>query len=578
MKYWRTGVSDCTLVFMGAASVPQSPDASLAPSARPPRRALAQAHDTVQTLVEQGRPEEAVEFLLAALAAVLDKSAELELLIAKLRRANHRSEHTDPGQLALLLEQLAALGSVDDAAPVDPEAEAREDEALDQEIAAAERAHPEDAPTAPSRRRWQTSAAVERRVKVHELPRAERACPTCGRERQSLGVDVTHALEYVPGHFVDHEHHRTKYACGTCKEGIATAAAPAKVLPRSAADASLLAHIVVSKYVDHCPLHRLHRIYARSGATIPVSTLADWVGEVGALVLPLVEVLAARVRHATVVRTDATGLRVLDPTSPANIEWGTMWCYVGDDRDVVFRYTPRGDGATGPWKFLAGRTGYTHADAASVFDRLYDGQAASAIEVGCWAHGRRRLVALQDMDCRVAYPLTLIARLYRIERLADAQHLDMPGRTALRQERAPPLLAKLQRWLVATGEKEPPSSDLAKAAAYLVNQWTALTRFVDDARLSLDNNLCEQQLRDIALGRKNFLFAGSHDAASRAAALYSLLRTCALHGVLPLPYLTDVLRKLSTGEYDTRLDELLPDRWQTAQTTVSDERIAPAAG
>lgn len=154
----------------------------------------------------------------------------------------------------------------------------------------------------------------------------------------------------------------------------------------------------------------------------------------------------------------------------------------------------------------------------------------------------------------------------------------MKGRTALRQERAPPLLAKLQRWLVATSGTEPPSSDLAKAARYLVNQWTALTRFVDDARLSLDNNLCEQQLRDIALGRKNFLFAGSHDAASRAAALYSLLRTCALHGVLPLPYLTDVLRKLSTGEYDTRLDELLPDRWQTAQTTVSDERIAPAAG
>jgi transposase len=188
-----------------------------------------------------------------------------------------------------------------------------------------------------------------------------------------------------------------------------------------------------------------------------------------------------------------------------------------NDRDVVFRYTPDGDGATGPWRFLAGRTGYVQADAASVFDRLYDGQAAAAIEVGCWAHGRRRLVALQDMDCRVAYPVKLIARLYRIERLADAQHLDVPSRTALRQERAPPLLNKLQRWLVPTLAAEPPSSDLAKAAAYLVNQWTALTRFVEDGRLALDNNLCEQQLRDIALGRKNFLFAGSHDAAGRAA-------------------------------------------------------------
>jgi transposase len=239
-----------------------------------------------------------------------------------------------------------------------------------------------------------------------------------------------------------------------------------------------------------------------------------------------------------------------------------MWCYVGDDLDVVFRYTPTGEGASGPWEFLAGRTGYVQADAASVFDRLYNGQVASATEAGCWSHGRRRLVALRDTDCRVAYPLKLIARLYRIEHLADALQLSPDERASLRQERSQPVLAKLKRWLLSTLANEPPSSDLAKATGYLLNQWTALSQFIKDGRLDLDNNLCEQQMRDIALGRKNYLFAGSHDAARRAAALYSLMRSCAQRRVPPLPYLTDVLRKLADGWKQSRLDELLPHRWE----------------
>lgn len=138
---------------------------------------------------------------------------------------------------------------------------------------------------------------------------------------------------------------------------------------------------------------------------------------------------------------------------------------------MLFRYTPTGEGATGPWTFLAGRTGYVQADAATVFDRLFTGQAARAIEVGCLAHGRRKLIALQDMDCRVAYPLKLIARLYRIEHLADARGLAPDGRAALRQTRSAPVLERLQRWCVLTRTQEPPSTDLAKAAGYFVNHW-----------------------------------------------------------------------------------------------------------
>ena len=529
--------------------------------------AFHQVRDAATALLAEGRSDEAFEYLLSALEAVLKKSGELELLLAKLRRERlaRTSERVDPGQLTLLFEAwLDPLGPEPE--EVDPEAEARADAELEEEI---QREREARRPRGERKRRASRGVRtrnVPREIHQVEVPAEERTCPHCGREKQKIGEDVSRVLEYVPGHFVEHEYHREKWACGTCKLGVTTAPAPEKVIERSAAGASLLAHVVVSKHVDHCPLHRLQRIYERSGVTIPVSTLSDWVATVAERIKPLVERIAGRILHdAYIVQTDSTGLKVLDPKSPENIERGTIWCYVGDDKDVVFRYTPTGEGATGPWTFLAGRQGYIQADAASVFDRLFNGEVASAVEVGCGAHGRRRFVALRDTDCRVAYPLKLITRLYRIEELADVKELSPEGRTALRRKRSAPALESLKRWLVGTLAQEPPGSQLAGAIGYLVNQWTPLTRFLHDGRLSLDNNLCERQIRDVALGRKNFLFAGSHQAARRTATLYSLMRTCAQHGVPPLPYLTDVLPRIPTSCEDDRLHELLPDRWELSR-------------
>jgi transposase len=552
------------------------PDAS---TTVPRRRgaSLADLRAGFEPLLAAGRAEDACEFLLAAYAAVFAKNEELALLVARLRRPGRRSERVDPEHLQLLFDQM--LTGEDPAVVVnqlDEELSSELDAVLEREIAVAEAAvEARAADAAPGRRSlraaraWQTAETVPHEVHICEVPAEARRCGTCGAEQRAIGHDLAHRLEFVPAHFIEHEYHVAKYACPRCKEGVTTAPGPVRVLERSAADASLFADIVVSKYVDHCPLHRLHRIYDRTGVGLPVSTMADWVAGVAELVAPLVDRIAQRVQDAYVVRTDATGLKVLDPASPAHIELGTLWCYVGDDRDVLFRYAPTGEGTTGPWAFLAGRRGYIQADAASVFDRLFTGRVATAVEVGCLAHARRRYVALKDTDARVAYPLKQIARVYRIEHLADVEGCSPEARARLRQARSLPLLEKLHRWALAVAASEEPASELAKAARYTVNHWTALTRFVTDGRLAPDNNLCEQQLRAIALGRKNYLFSGSHAAAVRAATLYSLMRTCAQYQVAPLPYLTDVLQRLAHGVSAGQLDAVLPDRWQAAQANAT---------
>jgi len=289
-------------------------------AALPPRRemaALRQIKESAQALLKEGKTEETWEFLLSALEAVLSRNTDLELLVAKLRRVhlNPRSERIDPAQLVLLFEALASQTTAE--AELDAEAEAQADAQLDREIEDAEKTAPETEKTKKRTKGpgWKTRG-VRQEVHKLEVQQAERTCAACGREKKPIGEDVTRRLEFVPAHFVEHVYHLEKYACGYCKEGVATATAPEQVLERSAATPSLLAHVVISKYVDHTPLHRLHRIYARCGAEIPVSTLSDWTAAVGDLVEPLVERLAERVRKAYIVRTDATGFRWRSPEVP----------------------------------------------------------------------------------------------------------------------------------------------------------------------------------------------------------------------------------------------------------------------
>lgn len=535
------------------------------------REQMERVQQQLRALIAEGRGDEAVELALAIFMQLEHDKLRLmlELALERRQRSGRTTEKIDPAQLLLMLEVMVT-SAVDES--TDLAATTAEDEVLDHE-----RDELEALTASPTRRRpvrRRLPRTLPRDVIHHELPADERTCGSCGEPMGQIGEDVSELLELVPAHFRVQEHHRAKYACGRCKDGVKTAPGPAKLIEKGLAGTGLLAHVAVSKYEDHLPLNRLAGIYARGGVELASSTLCGWVEAVAEEVRPVVERIWEKAQASHTLQTDGSGLKVLDRDDPEGVRTGTMWCFVGDEKYVVFKYAPTGSGEDGPWKFLAGREGYLQADAASVFDRLYNGAKARATEVGCWAHARRKFHVLQDSDARVAYPLKLISQLYRVEDLADRRGLGAEARQRLRQERASPILERLDRWLQRTVMSEPPASALVRACAYSLKQWVALTEFLNDGWLPLDNNCCERQIRSLAVGRKNYLFAGSDAGAERAAILYSLLRTAALAGVDTYAYLIKLLERLAAGWPQRRIDQLLPEHHvpavQLTETAVAE--------
>ncbi len=517
---------------------------------------VAKVGELLHTLLGEGRNEEAVDLALTLLTNLEYRNVELLLKIAAERRerSGRRNERIDAAQLALML----ALDEGND--EEDRKTTVIEDTELQEELAAI----PQEALEKDRPRRRRPPRTLPRTVIAHDLPPSERHCGHCGKEMVRIGEDVSEVLELVPAHFEVHEHRRAKYACATCKDAVKTAAGPDKLIEKGLPGPGLLAHVIVSKYEDAIPLSRLTSIYERGGVDLSSSTLCGWVESVAEQVRPIVHRIWEKALASHTLQTDASGLKVLDKDDPEGVRRGTMWCHVGDEKYVVFQYAPTGSGEDGPWKHLVGRKGPVQAAAASVFDRLYNGRCGTATEVGCWAHARRKFHALKDSDCRVAYPLKLIAQLYQVEKLADRQKLEPDGREHLRRKRSGPILGRLERWLTKTATQEPPESALSKACAYCINQWGALKEFLFDGLLPLDNNLCERQIRSLAVGRKNYLFAGSDEFAEHAAVLYSLLRTAALAKIDTYAYLIQILERLASGWLQSRIDELLPENYTPA--------------
>jgi len=408
-----------------------------------------------------------------------------------------------------------------------------------------------------------------RRPLPDHLPREEVvhpaacACPACGGALRKIGEDVTETLDYMPGRFKVVRHIREKFSCRAC-DTVVEAPAPEHAIARGRAGAGLLAHIVVSKYDDHLPLYRQAEIFARDGVSLETSTLSGWVGATAAALKPLTDALATDLFGSDTLHADDTPVPVLAPGA-GKTKTGRLWTYVRDERPfagarppaATFFYSPDRKGER-PREHLKDFAGVLHADGYAGFNGLF--QSGRVTEAACWAHVRRKFF---DVHAANGSPiakeaLDRIGTLYALEEVLNGVAAD--ERRRRRQTEAVPIADALKAWAEATLPKLSGKSELAAAFRYMRSRWSGLIRCFDDGRLALDNNAAERALRGVAIGRKNWLFAGSDRGGARAASMYSLIETAKLNGLDPQAYLADVLARLPAHPAK-RIADLLPWNW-----------------
>jgi transposase len=461
---------------------------------------------------------------------------QLDILCQRL--FGKKSERVSPDQLRLAFAQLAnEPGPVTE--PVEMDSGERP-------------GRPRRRQTRSSGRQPLPASLPRHRIEI-DVPETDKRC-ACGQLKTRLGESVSEKLEYVPASLRVIETARLKYVCPQCHAGVVEAPSPPQAIEKSLAAQGLLAHVVVSKYVDHLPLYRLERSFLRQGVDLSRSTLCGWVADVATALTPIGDELRRQVTAATYLQTDDTPVTILAPSGGSRK--GRLWTYLDPiGRQVVFDATPTHE-RDGPETFLATFTGDLQADAYTGYDALY--ATGRMREIGCWAHARRGFVEALTTDVRAALLVALVQQLYQVER-AGAD-LEVDARRDLRRAESMPLLAKIAGERDQLAHTVLPKSPLGDALRYLTNQWAALQRFVDDGRLAIDNNRAENQLRVVALGRKNWLFAGSFEGARRTALLYSLVQSCALADVPPFDYLTDVLLRVATHP-QRLIHQLTPHGW-----------------
>ena len=502
------------------------------------------------------RPSELEKMGASALShlviAQMGRIEHLELLVAKLKRAHFgpKSEKAPVNheQLALSLS-----GCVIEA---QPPAQAEQLQAS------------KDLPARAPRKSRVLPAHLRREVRTH-LPEHTK-CPCCNGELRKLGEDVSEMLEYMPASFFVIRHVRPKMSCRKCS-CVVQALAPDRVIERGLPGPGLLAHVVTAKFCDHQPLYRQSQIFAREGVDLDRSILARWVGEAAALLAPVAEVLRRYVLDTEKLHGDDTPLPVLAPGT-GKTKTGRFWTYVRDNRPagdsaapaVWFAYSPNRKGEH-PQRHLAKFKGILQADAFAGFDKLYEGGAIQ--EAPCMAHIRRKFFDLvkAHQSPIATEAVERIAVLYLIEKEIKGRSPDQ--RRVIRTARAKPLFDDMRRWLEQALTQLTPKSETAAAIHYALALWDALARYLDDGRIELDNMIAERALRSVAIGRRNYLFAGSDSGGERAAILYGLIGTARMNGLDPEAYLRYVLARV--GEHPIkRIEELLP--WNVAG------KLAPA--
>jgi len=380
---------------------------------------------------------------------------------------------------------------------------------------------------------------------------------------KKIGEEVTEELEYEPGKLYVNRYVRPKYAKAN-NEGIIIAPMTERPLPKAIAGAGLLAQIVIDKYVDHQPLYRQMERFKREGIQIPYSTFTDWVSGTCALIIPLYESLKKIVLQSDYLHADESPVKVLDKDKKGTTHRGYFWVYQNSILRLVFFDYRQGRGREGPEEMLDGFKGYLQTDGYPLYDFFKQKEGITVLH--CMAHARRMFYdALENDADRADHALQQFALLYDIERKAKQLQLNTADRIALRQKEALPILHNFEKWMKEEYIKVPPKSAIAKALQYSIGKWKELTLYTTDGKLNIDNNPVENSIRPVAIGRKNYLFAGSHEAAQRSAMLYSLMGTCKLHNINPFLWLKDILKRLPTHPIN-KIEKLLPHNWKHTPT------------
>ncbi len=463
-----------------------------------------------------------------------------ELLEAERGR---KSEQLSKEQLALFEELWKASEPDQEEAEPTPDAEPDQDKA-------------QQSQTKKRSGRQPLAKDVIRERIVHDLSEAEKHCDGCGKDLRLIAEETSERYEYIPASIKVIEDVRRKYACDCT---VKAAEKPAQPIEKSTAGASMLAQVIVSKYADHQPLHRQERIFERQGVWISRKTMGGWLPAVAELVQPLYQAAKKVLFESKVIGTDDTGVKVLDRKLPF-ARTGRIWPYLGDAHHpvVLYDYTPT-RGRAGPAKFLEGYQGYLQADAYVVYDAFFK-RARGLTEVGCMMHARRYFYkALESDQKSMGKALYLIARLYGIE--DRAKGLTGEERFRLRQRLSGPVMEKLHQSLLKIREEVLPKSPAGKAVRYALNQWTALSRFLEDGDLEIDNGATERANRGVAIGRGNWTFFGSDNGGKTAAVLLSFIAMCKRNGVEPFAWFRDVLSRIASHPAN-RVDELLPHNWK----------------
>ncbi len=374
-----------------------------------------------------------------------------------------------------------------------------------------------------------------------------------------IGEEITEELDYKPGTLFVNRYIRPKYAKGK-SEGVIIGDLPSRPIDKGIPGPGLLSHIFISKFVDHLPLYRQRQQFKRQGVELSASTLDNWITSGYDLLFPLYEIQRERIITKEYLMADETPIQVLDKLIKGRTHRGYFWVYYDPlGKEILFDYQNSRSRA-GPFQVLKDFKGYLQTDGYNVYDEI--GQWESITLLGCMAHARRYFdKSLPNDKERSEEMLTQVQRLYKIEALARDNHYPCEKRYNLRQRESVPILNEMKAWLDTKALQVLPKSALGKAIGYMLGRWKYLKRYVDDGRFEIDNNLIENAIRPVALGRKNYLFAGSHNGAKRAALIYTLVANAKLQGLEPFAYMRDILSRIADYPYK-ELADLLPVNWE----------------